>query len=115
MIPTSYAEVMSNDNPILLANPNLLVHYYSKENLQRLLEFPGHLNLTDVGDNYESVFFALYIPEYGESSPHIFTAKSSAYDLWEAGFNPDRETIILVHGFSSSVEKFVPQFAKGKH
>jgi len=110
-------KVMSNDDPILLANPNLLVHYYSKENVQRLQEYHGHLNLTSpsvVGeedeDKFDSLYFSLYTPEEGAESPHLFTASSSAYDLLEAGFQPQRDTTILVHGFSSNNDKFSGKF-----
>jgi len=108
-------QAMSNDDPILLANPNLLVHYYTKENVQRLQEYQNLTAPSVVGDDdddYDSLYFALFTPEKGPQSPHIFTTSSSAYDLLEAGFRPERTTIILVHGYSSSYEVFAERFVQ---
>ena len=65
---------MSNDDPNLLSRPNLLVHFESRDNLDRLI---SHLNLskpdeTDDGDkikDWETVFFHLFTPENGFDKP----------------------------------------------
>ena len=60
----------SNDDPTLLSNPNLVIHYTSKENLDRLTT---HLNLKGnvSGDPlfWDTVFFHLWTPETTPDNP----------------------------------------------
>ena len=79
----------SNDDPTLLSNPNLVIHYTSKENLDRLTT---HLNLKEnvSGDPlfWDTVFFNLWTPETTPDNPvklmahqvHIYSQNNSL--LW---------------------------------
>ena len=70
----SAGRVFDNSSPKLLSNPNLLVHYTSKANFDRLLAYRGqHGNAEAGGDDetntnrtlmyWDTVFFHLYTPE----------------------------------------------------
>jgi len=110
----SPSPIMSNDDPTLLADPNLMVHFYSKENLDRLLQHQqlndGTINLGS--DDFDSLYFQLFSPENGPDRKHIFSAPGSAHDLLQAGFDPNRQTKILIHGFASHADKFAKNFVK---
>jgi len=111
----SPSPIMSNDDPTLLADPDLMIHYYSKENLHRLLQYQqlkddGNVNLGS--NDFDSLYFQLYSPDNGPDKKHIFSAPGSADDLLHAGFNPNMPTKILIHGFASHADKFATHFVK---
>ena len=81
----------SNDDPTLLSNPNLVIHYTSKENLDRLTT---HLNLKEnvSGDPlfWDTVFFHLWTPETTPDNP----VKLMAHQV-----NINSQNNILLWGF----------------
>jgi len=104
----------SNDDPNLLSRPNLLVHFESRDNLDRLI---SHLNLskpdeTDDGDeikDWETVFFHLFTPENGFDKPvKVFAHNLTAQVAKDAKFWPYRKTVVASHGWQSDVSCFTP-------
>jgi len=100
----------SNDDPTLLSNPNLVIHYTSKENLDRLTT---HLNLKEnvSGDPlfWDTVFFHLWTPETTPDNPVKLMAHQLTADIaHQAGFKPERKTVIASHGWQSGADTFDP-------
>ena len=93
---------MSNDDPALLRNPNLLIHYLSEDNLQRLESVVAMDDYNDA-QNMGTIFFMLYTPENGYENPYRFKNSANAEELVNDGsFVVDRETVIFVHGFATN-------------
>lgn len=103
----------SNDKATLLENPNLAVHYTSRENLERLRRYQAHKrrkrgpfrtianNLTDTFSPSD-IFFKIYTSRNGIQSPKIVKYEGLRLKkMTEAGFNPKTPTKIAVHGFQS--------------
>lgn len=107
LLTSSHGFLMDNSNVALLENPNLVVHYLSKENFDRLevyhnLKNKGRLQRTD----FSSVSFLLYTSERGSKDPLRFDATTEPQKLVDHGFNTSRETKILVHGWNSQHTTF---------
>ena len=91
--------LLDNDNPTLLDNPSLVIHYLSKENFERMESYhqskhgPGNLT-TD----FSAVNFYLSTPDNFEN-PFKFNAKTDPRELLLHGFDISRETKIFVHGW----------------
>jgi len=97
--------VISNQD--YLDNPNLVLHYVSKENLQRLEDRYGDMHLAVAAR--AAPYFELFTPERdpNRDPPTVFSNSNfTAQNLLAAGFKPDRETKIITHGFRSRAEKF---------
>lgn len=85
---------LDNSSPELLSNPNLVVHYTSKDNFDRMVAYHGRLDRQAVGnetaDNgtvywgWDTVFFHLYTPE-SDSPQVLFANNMTAQDLLDAG------------------------------
>ena len=104
---SSHGLLMDNTNEALLENPNLVVHYLSKENFERLeayhtLKNGNQLQKTDLS----SVSFLLYTHEQGPGNPLRFHTTTDPQMLIGHGFNASRETKIFVHGWNSQSTTF---------
>merc|ERR1719414_159164 len=95
-------------NADYLDNPNLVLHYVSKENLQRLEDRYSdsvHVEAAKAAAPY----FELFTPEKDpDRDPPVVlnNLNFTAQNLLSAGFKPDRDTKIITHGFRSQAEKF---------
>ena len=90
----SAGRVFDNSSPKLLSNPNLLVHYTSKANFDRLLAYRGQHGNAAGGDDetntnrtlnyWDTVFFHLYTPET-DIPRVIFANNMTAQNFLDAG------------------------------
>jgi len=112
-------------NEHFLDEPNLLIHYLSKDNFERLM---AHENAKRNGqstswlyssydDDLTTMSYYLHTPKTRMDNATLggfrFDHTSSADDLARAGFSPERETKIIVHGFTSNGQDFGDEFVDG--
>ena len=87
-------KVVSNEN--LLSNPNLVAHFTSRENLDRLTRHLIETGQVKADDNnsdddedikyWKTVFFHLFTPERGVGNPvKIYAHNMTAQVLFDAG------------------------------
>ena len=114
--------VPSNENH--LDDPNLLIHYISEDNFQRLMRHEKARKRTSPvlprsGDDLDTMCFFLHTPTTRMDNATLggvrFDHRSSADVLKTAGFSVHRETKIIVHGFTSSAQKFGDGFVDGEN
>ena len=100
LVDHCHSLLLDNDNTTLLDDPNLVIHFLSKENLDRMEAYQlakhGHDHFKT---DFSAIDFYLYTPERGSADPFIFNEKTEPRELLENGFDNSRETKILVHGW----------------
>jgi len=132
---TTGAELYSNNKVDLLRQPDLAIHYLSRENFDRMVAFQKGLiqnredeewpdweeeeweweeeetpeNSTLFHQGFDKVFFHLYTLENGIDSPKkVFVQNLTKQMLMDAGFKPSMKTKIASHGWQSDVNNFRP-------
>ena len=107
------ATVQSSVLPLtsnLYEDPNSIYNYMSEETVANLEKrFASDLQISW---NVDKVSFKLWTREGGFSTPFEFNHDTLIYELLDNHFDPNRQTKILAHGFSSDVS-FAEPFAKG--
>ena len=100
----------SNDRAYLLENPNLAVHYTSRDNLERLRRYQAHKSrkmgpFRTITNNFSpsDISLKIYTSKNGIQSPTIVKYDGlRTRKMTKAGFNPRIPTKIAVHGFQSN-------------
>ncbi len=92
-----------------VTDPNNPKHYLTPESVQRLE------STIKISTDLSLVRFFLWTPEFGSDAPALeFNAETTAQDLLDHGFQPERGTKFISHGWNSHGESFAKPFVKGK-
>jgi len=116
-------KIPNNEN--YLDHPNLLIHYLSKENFDRLMRHEIAKRNTkstswlysSYDSDLDTMSYYLHTPQTRRDNATLggfrFDHTSTADDLTRAGFSAQRETKVIVHGFTSNGEDFGEEFVNG--
>jgi len=96
-----------------LESPNKVVHYISEENFRRLEDHRStKVGLEKFGGLIDTMYFILHTSNNSEGKGLRFDNNTLAEELAAAGFSPENETKVLVHGYASNSEKFGTRFVE---
>lgn len=90
-------------------NPNDLKNYLTKETIAIMEASQPAKISTDLSE----VTFILVTPEKGVARPYVFDASTSSRRLRKYGFDPQRETKFISHGWTGTGNWYAERFAKG--